>query len=32
MASLLSTEEVERRVADLAARQGGPKLPTPGVL
>jgi len=30
--SLLSTEEVERRVADLAARQGGPKLPTPGVL
>ncbi len=32
MPSLLSTEEVERRVADLAARQGGPKLPTPGVL
>jgi hypothetical protein len=30
--SLLSTEEVERRIADLAARQGGPKLPTPGVL
>jgi len=31
-ASLLGEDEVERRVADLAARQGGPKLPPPEVL
>ena len=31
-ASLLGEDEVERRIADLAARQGGTKLPPPEVL
>lgn len=31
-AYLLGEDEVERRVADLAARQGGPKMPPPEVL